>query len=228
MGDTGQVIKVLLADDEEIYREGLARILKEQEHIEIVSQCSNGRDAVQEAKETEPDVALIDTNISNYDSGEAARQINKSSPKVKVALLTDSENEQELFSAIETGVTGYLLKDMKIGDLVKSIELIGKGEVVVSPPLGEKLVGKFASMKEKEAEAQAGLTDREIEIIKLMTKGATNKEIAETLFITENTTKVHVKNILEKLQLRNRQQLVAYAVQSGLVTDIRDTQETSD
>ncbi len=228
MGDTGQVIKVLLADDEEIYREGLARILKEQEHIEIVSQCSNGRDAVQEAKETEPDVALIDTNISNYDSGEAARQINKSSPKVKVALLTDSENEQELFSAIETGVTGYLLKDMKIGDLVKSIELIGKGEVVVSPPLGEKLVGKFASMKEKEAETQAGLTDREIEIIKLMTKGATNKEIAETLFITENTTKVHVKNILEKLQLRNRQQLVAYAVQSGLVTDIRDTQETSD
>jgi len=228
MEETDQVIKVLLADDEEIYREGLAKVLKEQKHIEIVSQCSNGRDAVQKAKETEPDVALIDTNILDYDSVEATRHINESSPKVKVALLTDSKSEQELFSAIESGVTGYLLKDIKIDDLVKSIELIGKGEVVVSPPLGEKLVGKFASMKEKESEDQAGLTDREIEITRLLAKGATNKEIAETLFITENTTKVHVKNILEKLQLRNRQQLAAFAVQQGLITEIRDTEQKPD
>ncbi|MFQ6114207.1 MAG: response regulator [bacterium] len=223
-----QVIKVLLADDKEIYREGLAKLLEGHEHIEVVSQCSNGEEAVKKAKETEPDVALIDASISDCNSMKAARNINESSPKVKVALITDSKSEQELFSAIESGVTGYLLKDMKVGDLVKSIELIGKGEVVVSPPLGEKLVGKFTSMKEKEAEGQAGLTEREIEIMRLLAKGATNKETAETLFITENTTKVHVKNILDKLQLRNRQQLVAYAVQQGLVTDIKAPEEKPD
>jgi len=228
MRETEKVVRVLLADDREIYREGLAKVLREQEHIEIVSQCSNGWDAVQEAKETGPDVALIDTHISDCDSVEATRHIKESKPEVKVAVLTDSKSEQELFSAIESGVTGYLLKDMKVVDLVKSIELIGKGEVVVSPPLGEKLIGKFASMKEKEAEDQAGLTDREIEVIKLLAKGATNKEIAETLFVTENTTKVHVKNVLEKLQLRNRQQLAAFAVQHGLITEIRGTEQKSD
>ena len=228
MGETEQVIKVLLADGKEISREGLAKLLEGQEHIEVISQCSNGGEAVKKTEELQPNVALIDTNISNCNSGEATRRISESSPKVKVALLTDSKSEQELFSAIESGITGYLQKDIKFDDLIKSIELIGKGEVVISPPLGEKLVGKFASMSKKETESQGGLTKREIEIMRLLTRGATNKEIAETLFITENTTKVHIKNILEKLQLRNRQQLVAFAVQHGLITEIRSTEQKSD
>ena len=221
-------IKVLLAGDKEIFREGLARLLEEQEHIEVVSRCSNGKQAIDGVKETKPDVVLIDNNISDCGSNEATQEIKGLFPGVQVVLLTDSKNEQDLFSAIESGVTGYLLKDLKIDDLVKSIELIGKGDVVVSPPLGEKLVGKFASMKEKEAEDQAGLTDREIEIMRLLAKGDTNKEIAETLFITENTTKVHVKNVLEKLQLRNRQQLVAFAVQHGLITETRGIEQKPD
>jgi len=220
-------IKVLLADDKEVFREGLARLLDEQEHIEVVSKCSNGKQAIKEVKETKPDVVLIDSNILDCDSNETAREIKESSPEVQVAILTDSENEQELFSAIESGATGYLLKDIKVDDLVKSIDLIGKGEVVVSPPLGEKFVGKFASMRQKEAESQTVLTQQELKIVKLLAKGATNKEIAETLFITENTAKVHLKNILGKLGLRNRQQVAAYAVQQGLVTDIIDTEEKS-
>ena len=220
-------IKVLLADDKEVFREGLARLLDEQEHIEVVSKCSNGKQAIKEVKETKPDVVLIDSNILDCDSNETAREIKESSPEVQVAMLTDSENEQELFSAIESGATGYLLKDIKVDDLVKSIDLIGKGEVVVSPPLGEKFVGKFASMRQKEAESQTVLTQQELKIVKLLAKGATNKEIAETLFITENTAKVHLKNILGKLGLRNRQQVAAYAVQQGLVTDIIDTEEKS-
>lgn len=219
MAETARVIKVLLADDKEIYLEGLARVLKDQEHIEIVSRCSNGRDAVQKARETSPDVALIGTNILDGNSAETTRNINQSSPGVKVALFTDSKNEQELFSAIESGVTGYLQKDIKVGDLVKSIELIGKGEVIVSPPLGGKLFGKFATMRGKEGEGQTGLTGRELEIVKLVAEGARNREIAEKLFITENTAKVHIKNILGKLQLRNRQQMVAFAVQHGLVKE---------
>jgi len=221
-------LKVLLVDEKEVFREGLARLLEEKEYIEVVSRCSNGKQAIEEVKETKPDVVLIDTNISDCGSNETTREIKKSSPEVQVAMLTDCENEQELFSAIESGATGYFQKNMKVDDLINSIDLVSKGEVIVSPPLSANLVGKFASMRQKEAEGQIGLTDREVEIVKLLAKGLTNKEMAETLFITENTTKVHVKNILDKLQLRNRQQLVGYAVQQGLVTEIRDTGEKPD
>ena len=221
-------LNVLLADDKEVFREGLARLLDEQEYIEVVSQCANGKQAIKDVKETKTDVVLIDSNILDCGSNEATREIKKSSPQVRVAVLTDSENEQHLFSAIESGATGYLQKDTKVEDLVKSIDLIGKGEVVVSPPLAEKLVGKFASMRQKETEEPTGLTDREVEIVKLLPKGLTNKEMAETLFVTENTVKVHIKNILEKLQLRNRQQLAAYAVQQGLVTGVRHTEGKPD
>ena len=218
-------VKVLLADKKEIFREGLARLLQEQEQIEVVFQCSNGKEAIKEAGDSEPDVVLMDTNISDCGSKEATEQINKSSPGVKVAMLTDSEDEEDLFSAIEAGATGYLLKDMEVGDLVKSIDLIGKGEIVVSLPLVGKLVRKV-TLKTK-AEVKDGLSEREVEILKLLVGGNTNKEIAETLFITENTVKVHMKNILGKLQLRNRQQAAAYAVKQGLVTEIRDTEEKS-
>jgi len=218
-------IKVLLADEKEVFREGLARLLAEQEHIEVVSQCSNGKQAIEGVKATKPDVVLIDSNISDCGSNEAAREIKASFPEVQVVMLTDSENEQELFSAIESGATGYLLKDIKVDDLVKSVDLIERGEVIVSPPLGGKLFGKFTSMRQKEAERQTGLTQQELEVVKLLTKGATNKEIAETLFITENTAKVHLKNMLGKLGLRNRQQLTAYAVQQGLASEIMDIKE---
>ena len=218
-------VKVLLADNKEIFREGLARLLQEQKQIEVVSQCSNGKEAIKKAKESEPDVVLMDSNISDCGSKEATQQINESSPGVKVAMLTDSKDEEELFSAIEAGATGYLLKDMKIGDLVESIDLIGKGEVVVPPSLAGKLVRKVTVTKTKEAEVKDGLSEREIEILKLLVRGNTNKEIAEALFITENTVKVHMKNILGKLQLRNRQQAAAYAVQQGLVTEVKDTEE---
>ncbi len=213
-------LKVLLADDKEIFREGLARLLEEQEHIEVVSQCYNGKQAVEKVKEIEPDVVLIGSNISQCSSTEAARQITQSVPGVKVAMLTDSESEQELLSAVESGATGYLLKDMNVDDLVKSIDLIGKGEIVLYSRLAEKLVGKFTSLRRREVEGQASLTEREVEIARLLAAGASNKEIAEALFISENTCKVHVKNILEKLGLRNRQQIAAYAVQEGLVTEI--------
>ena len=212
-------IKVLLADDKEVFREGLARLLLEQPVIEVVYQCDNSEQAIKKARETRPDVVLMNTVISEGNGIDAARQINGLSPNPKVAMLTDSRDEEDLFSAIEAGATGYLLKDMKVNDLVNCIDLIVKGEVVISPPLSGKFVSKFASMRANRAEGKAGLSKREIEILGLLAKGATNKEVAKTLFIAENTAKVHLKNILEKLQLRNRQQAAAYAVQHGLVAD---------
>jgi len=217
-------IKVLLADDKEMFREGLARLLNEQEHIEVVSQCSNSNEAIEKVKETKPDVVLMDTDISECDDTKAIRQMNESAPEVKVVVLTDSKREGDLFSAIEAGATGYLLKDMKVRELVESIDLIGKGDVVVSPPLARKLIRKVTSTGAIEAGTKDIPSAREIEILKLLVKGAPNKEIAEALFITENTVKAHMKHILEKLKLRNRQQAVAYAVEEGLVARVRHTE----
>jgi two-component system NarL family response regulator len=144
-----------------------------------------------------------------------------------VAVITDSKEQKGLISAIESGATGYLHKESTVGDFIESIDLIGKGGVVISPQVAEKLGDKLSSIPTDEAQEQTGLSEREAEIVKLLAKGATNKEIAETLFITENTAKVHLKNILQKLQLLNRQQIVAYAVQQGLMADLRDSEDKS-
>jgi two-component system NarL family response regulator len=221
----GQIIKLFLADDNEIFREGLVRLLEEQEDIKVVFSCSNREEAIERVKETEPDIVLMNTNIPKSSKKRVTQEISESSPGVKVAMLTDSKDEEDLFSAIEAGATGYLLKDMKVGDLMKSIDLIAKGEVVVSPPLAGKLVDKISEMKPSESEDANTLSQRELEILKLLAKGATNKDIAESIFIAENTAKVHIKSILEKLGLRNRQQAAAYAVQQGLVTDITGSEK---
>lgn len=216
------LIKVILADDNEIFREGLARLLKEQEEIEVVSLCSNGRQVIDRVKETGPHVVLMDSNIPERDSINITSEIRKSSPEVKVAMFTDSADQEHLSAAIEAGAAGYLSKSMKVGDLVKSIDLIEKGQVVVSPPLSAKLASKLTRRRTDEATGKTALSQREVEVLKLLVRGDTNREIAETLIITENTARVHLKNILEKLHLRNRQQAAAYAVRHGLASEIDD------
>lgn len=222
-------IRVLLADNKELFREGLVKLLESQPHIEVVSQCDNGSKAVEKARESKPDVVLLDTHLSECDGIEAARRINESLPGTKVAMLSDCLEEETLFAALEAGAKGYLLKDIGVDVLLKSIDLIAKGEIVVSSPLSGKLGGRLASMREDKeagkAKMEADLSDRETEILKLVARGATNKEIARKLIIAENTVKVHMRNILEKLKLRNKQQAAAYAVQQGLVSEIRDPQE---
>lgn len=218
-------IKVLLVDDKEVFRAGLAKLLEEQENIEVVYQCDNIAQAIKKITQVEPDVALINAVTSESDSMEAARKISALPSKIKVAVITGSNDKEELFSAIRAGATGYLVKDITVDDLVKSIELVAKGEAVVSPPMAQKLANRLNEPKASEAEVKDGLSDREQEILKLLAKGHTNKEIGDTLFITENTAKVHVKHILGKLQLRNRQQASVYAVQQGLVTEVKDVEE---
>jgi len=221
-------IRVLLADNKELFREGLVKLLESQPHIRVICQCDNGSKAIEKAKETEPDVVLMDIDMPDRDSIDALQCINESLPSTKVAMLTDSEEEEDLFSALKAGAKGYLLKNIGVDSLVESIDLIARGQIVVSPPLARKLLIEIASMRDdreaREAGSEAALSEREAEILKLVAKGATNKEIAERLIIAENTVKVHVKNILAKLQLRNKQQAAAYAVQRGLVTGIEDTE----
>jgi two-component system, NarL family, nitrate/nitrite response regulator NarL len=217
-----EVIKVIVADENEIFREGLSKLLNEQDEIEVVSRCSNVRQVIDKVKETEPDVVLVNSRISECDSVDITSEIHRSSPEVKVAVLTDSENQEHLCVAIESGAAGYLSKDMKVDDLVKSIDLIEKGQVIVSPPLAAKLAGKLTSLRTDENAGKTDLSEREEEVLKLLARGYTNREIAGRLFITVNTTRVHLKNILEKLHLRNRQQAAAYAVQQGLTSEIED------
>jgi DNA-binding NarL/FixJ family response regulator len=221
-----KTIKVLLLDDQEIIRESLAKLLDEQDTIEIVSKCSEVQQVLDEVKRIKPDLVLVNDNLSKFESSEVVRTINESDPEVKVAVLTDSIDQKDLLAAIESGATGYLHKEARVDEFVESIDIIGKGGVVISPQMADGLGDNLNLNKNTEEQVQIELSEREVEIVRLLAKGATNKNIAKELFIAENTVKVHIKNILQKLNLRNRQQLAAYAAKEGLVTDLKNPEPT--
>jgi len=215
-------IKVLLADDNELFREGLARLLEESGGITVVSKCDSGDEVLSRAKSYRPDLVLTKIGLPGCEGMEATKWITEHMPRTKVVVLTDSENEQDMFAAIKAGAKGYLLKNTALEDLVRSIELLARGGLIVSGHLAERLLDEFSSLygRNSKIDGEIKLTEREREIVELVAGGATNKEIGETLFIAENTVKVHMKNILEKLQLRNKQQVAAYAVDRGLISEI--------
>jgi len=227
-------IKVLIVDDREVFREGLARLLEEQQHIKVVSWCA-GKQAIGMVEKVKPDLVLMDTDLSECDSIDVVRQVTESSPQVKIAMFSESVDQARLFASVEAGASGYLVKDLSVDNLVKSIDLISEGRVVISPLLSKKLVDEFTVLREEKrargAEGESGLSQREMGILRLVAEGYTNKEIAQKLCIAENTAKVHVKNILQKLELRNRQQAAAYAAEHGLVTGVgggEDDHESGD
>lgn len=215
-------IRVILVDSEEVFREGMAKILKEQPHFEVIYQCSNGKEAMKKSTEITPDIVLMDCQISDTNALEVAREIRKSSPRVKVVMITRSGSETDPIKVLETGARGYLAKSISAGDLVKSLELISTGRIIISPLVAERFLGEIASRKTdntpSNTDEESNLSPRQIEIAKLVAEGATNKEIAQRLFIAESTAKVHVKNTLSKLHLENRQQLAVYAVLQNWVT----------
>ncbi len=222
-------IRVLLVDNEEVFREGLAKLLKDQPHIEVIYQCANGKEAIEKSKETKPDVILMSSQISDQDALEAVKEIRESSPEAKVAMICRPGEGPNPLQMLKAGARAYLAKSISAADLVKSIELISSGRIIISPVFAEKFLDEIVSAEKadnaKAIETKPSLSEREIEIARLITEGSTNREIAQKLFIAENTVKVHVKNILKKLELRNRQQLVAYAVLQNWVTTPVTTQQ---
>lgn len=232
MGGAGiNQIKVVIADDKEVFREGLARVLEERDPIKVVSRC-DGRQVITKVEQTKPDLVLMDTDLSGRDAIEVIPRITESSPEVKVVMLTDSVDKEKLFSCVEAGAKAYLIKNLSVDDLVKSIDLVARGRVVISPLLSDKFLGEFTKLREEErsssTEGQPAVSGREREILGLVANGYTNKEIAQRLCIAENTAKVHVKNILVKLELRNRQQAAAYAAEHGLLPETGDADGKSD
>lgn len=215
-------IKVLLADKRGIFREGLAKILAGEPDIKVVSICSSGLECIRKATELKPDVVILDTEISECDCIEATQCINKLPLAPRILILTHSEEDRDLFSTLRAGARAYMSKDVMAKDLIKAITRVHLGEVIVTPPMAAKLISEFALLEESKEAGQrkygTSLTEREVEVLALVAKGATNKEIGSALFIAVNTVKVHLSRILEKLHVRNRQQAAALAIEKGIVS----------
>jgi len=214
-------IKVLVADDHVIIREGILSMLSSSSVIEVVGEATDGEEAVRIAKALMPDVVLMDINMPNLDGVTATERIIAENPHIKILVLTVSEDSQDLVKAIKAGARGYLLKDTDKSALIKAIEAIYKGESIINPAMAADLLDEFRYMSKKSERKPhplaTKLTDREQEVLKLMAEGLDNKEIAKKLFVSESTIKNHVSNILSKLQLENRIQAAVFAAHQGFI-----------
>ncbi len=216
-------VRVLVVDDHTLFRCGIAAALANQENLEVVGEALDGLEAIKRAKEIVPDVILMDLNMPNCSGLEATQALQIEMPQVNILVLTVSDSESDLFAAIKFGAKGYLLKNTEPEELIHAILNIARGGVIVSPLMATKLLTEFKDLsagaeREPAREADTILSPREGEVLQLLAQGATNKAIGDSLFISENTVKTHLRNIMEKLHLANRSQAAAYAVQKGLVS----------
>ena len=215
-------IKVLLVDDHALFRRGIAAVLSSQKNIEIVGEAADGLEAIKKVEETVPDVVLMDLNMPHCSGLEATQALQTKMPQVNILVLTVSDNEADLFAAMKFGATGYILKNTEPEELIQAIFHVVQGGAIISPFMATKLLAEFKGVEARVAtelnrEDEPNLSPREDEVLRLVAQGATNKEIADSLFISENTVKTHLRNIMEKLHLANRSQAAAYAVKRGLV-----------
>ncbi len=210
-------IRVLLVDDHALFRRGIASALSDHESITVVGEAADGLAGIEQAMGLQPDVVVMDLQMPRCGGVEACRVLHAELPDTNVLMLTISEKETDLFAAVKAGAKGYLLKDAEPEDLVQAVIHIARGGVIVSPSMATKLLTEFKHGEDTKAEAASGMSHRETEILQQVAKGSSNKEIAATLFISENTVKTHLRNILDKLHLANRSQAAAYAIRAGLV-----------
>jgi len=218
-------IRVLIADDHALFRRGLEMVLEEEDDIDLVGQASDGTEAVAVAGESLPDVVLMDIRMPKSNGIEACRATKEVAPSAKIVILTISDEEEDLFEAIRAGASGYLLKDIPLDEVAEAVRAVHGGQSLINPSMAGKLLTEFATLAkrdtEEEEEAQhvapPKLTDREMEVLKLVARGMNNRDIAKELFISENTVKNHVRNILEKLQIHSRMEAVMIAVRQKLI-----------
>jgi DNA-binding NarL/FixJ family response regulator len=214
-------LRILLVDDHILFRKGLASLMESRDDLAVVGEAGDGEEALVKARETMPDIILMDVRMPKCNGLEATRRIKREMPCVKIVMLTVSYEDRDLFVAIKNGAEGYLLKDLEPEQLFTMLERVRQGDVPLSGVIAAKILKELAPDRRDEQPegAREELTPREIEILKLLTEGATNKEIGTRLFIAENTVKMHMANILEKLHLQNRIQAAVYAVRQGLLDD---------
>jgi two-component system, NarL family, response regulator LiaR len=210
-------ISVLIVDDHAVVRQGLRNFLEIQDDVEIVGEAENGLDALEKVRLCHPDIVLMDLVMPKMDGIEATRQINAANSSTKIIVLTSFSENDQVFSAIKAGATGYLLKDVSPTDLVGAIRATYQGESQLHPDIVNKLMQEFASQPVESQRTHGNMTERELEVLGLIARGMSNREIAHTLTISEKTVKAHVGNILSKLHLKDRTQAAIYAHQNGLV-----------
>jgi two-component system NarL family response regulator len=214
-------IRVLIVDDHALFRRGLQMVLEGESDIDVVSEATDGDEAVERAEATTPDVVLMDVRMPKRSGIEATRMIKEVLPSTQIVMLTISDEEADLYEAIKAGAAGYLLKEISIDEVSNAVRAVHQGQSLISPSMASKLLNEFASMVKRQDERTQlpgpRLTDRELEVLKLVAKGLNNRDIGQELFISENTVKNHVRNILEKLHLHSRMEAVVYAVREKLL-----------
>lgn len=216
-------MRILLVDDHALFREGIASLLMTYPQIEIVGQAENGVEAVQQARELLPDVILMDINMPQRSGLEATKIIKREMPAIDIVMLTVSDDDEDLFEAIKSGAKGYLLKDLESDQLFEMLRGIQSGEAPISGAMAAKILQEFKQPSPggvSDPNTVDELTPREVEVLEEVVEGSTNKEIAQALHITENTVKIHLRNILEKLQVHNRVQAAVRAVREGLIKEV--------
>ncbi len=212
-------IKIVVADDHKLFRQGLIGLMRAHDDmVEVIGEAASGQEAVQLAQQLRPDVILMDIQMPNGDGLQATRQIRETLPDVAVVILTASESDEHLYEAIRLGAAGYLLKDLDAAELFELLAGVADNEVVMTRAMASRFLKIMADNNGRAPSVSSDLTEREIEVLHLLAQGASNPQIAEELFITVNTVKSHISHILTKLQLENRTQAAAYAVQKGMTT----------
>jgi DNA-binding NarL/FixJ family response regulator len=214
----GKPIRVIVVDDQELFRRGLTMLLGAEDDIEVVGEAHDGVSATELAGLTAPDIVLLDVRMPKRSGIEACGSIKEAAPSAKIIMLTVSDDEGDLYEAVKSGASGYLLKDSSILEVANAVRVVKDGQSLISPSMATKLLDEFKQISSgRRADVPVPrLTERELEVLRLVARGLNNRDIAKQLFISENTVKNHVRNILEKLQLHSRMEAVMYAVREKL------------
>ncbi len=209
-------MKLMLVDDQPLVRNGIASLLRTRGH-EVVGEANDGREALDLVDQTSPDLILMDIRMPRMGGLEATRLIKARHPETKIVMLTVSDDENDLFEAVKSGAHGYLLKDLEASQFFEALDAVDRGEAVIPTRLAGNLLEEFRSTSRRAESVKGGdsLSPREQEVLDLVSRGITNREVAERLYISENTVKYHMKNILDKLHFQNRSQVIAWAARHG-------------
>ncbi len=210
---------MVVVDDQELFRRGMTMLLDIEDGIEVVGEASNGVDGAALVVSTAPDVVLLDVRMPKQSGIEACVAIKEAVPTAKIIMLTMSDDEADLYEAVKSGASGYLLKDSSIEEVAQGIRVVADGQSLISPSMAAKLIDEFKTMSRPDRDSGPALklTERELEVLRYVARGLSNRDVASHLAISENTVKNHVRNILEKLQLHSRMEAVMYAVRAKLV-----------
>ncbi|MGC8626976.1 MAG: response regulator [Acidimicrobiales bacterium] len=214
-GAVGPAIRVLVADDQALFRRGISVVLGASSDIDVVGEAADGEEAVSKAEELVPDVVLMDVRMPVMGGIEATRRVKRLLPATKVLMLTVSDEDEDLFESVKAGASGYLLKEIAIVEVAETVRAAVRGQSPVSPSMTSALLAELRDLSSRVTERNdmgpAGLTGREVQVLRLIARSKSNKDIASALGISENTVKNHVRNILEKLHLHSRMEAATYA-----------------